>query len=349
MTANPAPLGWFSIFRLALVQTALGAIVVLTTSTMNRVMVVELMLPAMLPGALVTLHHALQILRPRWGHGSDVGGHRTPWIIGGMAVLAIGGTGAAAAIAVMAHNTQLGIMLAVLAFALVGIGVGATGTSLLALLATSVAPERRAPAATMVWMMMIAGFIVTTILAGSFLDPFTPMRLIAVTASVSAIAFVVATAAIWGVEKRAPQLERDAQKASKPDFKISLRQVWSESQARRFTIFIFISMLAYSMQDLILEPYAGVVFGLTRANRQSLRARRTAACSSVCCLWPSLQIPASDSGRSEAGQLPGVSARPQLSSRSYPPRAAPTCCRLRSRCSPSALPTAPMRSRPSAR
>lgn len=263
MTSTQAPLGWFSIFRLALVQTALGAIVVLTTSTMNRVMVVELMLPAMLPGALVTLHHALQILRPRWGHGSDVGGHRTPWIIGGMAVLAIGGTGAAAAIAVMAHNTQLGIVLAIVAFALVGIGVGATGTSLLALLATSVAPERRAPAATMVWMMMIAGFIVTTILAGSFLDPFTPMRLVAVTATVSAIAFVVATIAIWGVEKRAPQFERDAQKASKPDFKISLRQVWSEQQARRFTIFIFISMLAYSMQDLILEPYAGVVFGLT--------------------------------------------------------------------------------------
>lgn len=263
MTSTLAPLGWFSIFRLALVQTALGAIVVLTTSTMNRVMVVELMLPAMLPGALVTLHHALQILRPRWGHGSDVGGHRTPWIIGGMAVLAMGGTGAAAAIAVMAHNTQLGIALAVIAFALVGIGVGATGTSLLALLATSVAPERRAPAATMVWMMMIAGFIVTTILAGSFLDPFTPMRLVAVTASVSVIAFIVATIAIWGVERRAPQLERDAQKASKPDFKVSLRQVWSEQQARRFTIFIFISMLAYSMQDLILEPYAGIVFGLT--------------------------------------------------------------------------------------
>lgn len=263
MTSTLAPLGWFSIFRLALVQTALGAIVVLTTSTMNRVMVVELLLPAVLPGALVTLHHALQILRPRWGHGSDVGGHRTPWIIGGMAVLAIGATGAAGAIAVMAHNTQLGIVLAVLAFALVGIGVGATGTSLLALLATSVAPDRRAPAATLVWMMMIAGFIVTTILAGSFLDPFTPMRLVAVTATVSAIAFVVATIAIWGVERRAPQLERDAQKASKPDFKVSLQQVWGEPQARRFTIFIFISMLAYSMQDLILEPYAGLVFGLT--------------------------------------------------------------------------------------
>ncbi|MCA3659868.1 MAG: PucC family protein, partial [Methylobacterium sp.] len=65
------PLGWLGIFRLGLVQTALGAIVVLTTSTINRVMVVELALPAMLPGLLVGLHYAVQVLRPRWGHGAD--------------------------------------------------------------------------------------------------------------------------------------------------------------------------------------------------------------------------------------------------------------------------------------
>jgi len=85
------PLTWISIIRLGLVQTALGAIVVLTTSTLNRIMVVEYALPAVLPGALVALHYGVQMSRPRWGYGSDVGGRRTPWIIGGMAVLAIGG------------------------------------------------------------------------------------------------------------------------------------------------------------------------------------------------------------------------------------------------------------------
>ena len=72
MTA--APLGWLGIVRLGLVQTALGAIVVLTTSTLNRVMVVELALPATLPGALVAMHYAVQVLRPRLGYGSDVSG-----------------------------------------------------------------------------------------------------------------------------------------------------------------------------------------------------------------------------------------------------------------------------------
>ena len=40
-------------------------------------------------------------------------------------------------------------------------------------------------------------------------------------------------------------------------------EIWRETQARRFAIFIFVSMLAYSAQDLILEPFAGAVFGMT--------------------------------------------------------------------------------------
>ena len=76
-------LSWFGIVRLGIVQTALGAIIVLTTSTLNRVMVVELAMAASLPGFLVALHYGVQILRPRWGYGSDIGGQRTTWIIGG--------------------------------------------------------------------------------------------------------------------------------------------------------------------------------------------------------------------------------------------------------------------------
>ncbi len=138
---NTGGLGWAGIFRLGLVQTALGSIVVLTTATINRVMVVELALAAMLPGALVGLHYGVQFMRPRFGHGSDLGGHRSPWIIGGMAVLAIGGISAALATAWMETNLAAGIVLATLAFVLVGLGVAASGTTLLALLAGLVIPK----------------------------------------------------------------------------------------------------------------------------------------------------------------------------------------------------------------
>ncbi len=262
MTARP--LGWVGIVRLGLVQTALGAIVVLTTSTMNRVMVVELALPAMLPGALVALHYALQVLRPRLGYGSDVGGRRTPWIVGGMAVLAAGGVGAALAVALMAASPLLGIALAVLAFVLIGIGVGASGTALLVLLAKRVDAQRRAAAATTTWVMMICGFIVTAGLAGHFLDPYSPARLAAVTATVASIALALTVVAVWGIEGRGERTARDlAPEAAKTPFRLALAQVWAEPQSRRFAIFIFVSMLAYSAQDLILEPFAGTVFGMT--------------------------------------------------------------------------------------
>ncbi len=258
-------LGWFGIVRLGLVQTALGAIVVLTTSTMNRVMVVELALPAALPGALVAFHYALQFLRPRWGYGADVSGRRTPWIFGGMITLAAGGVGASIATAWMATNLVAGVLLAVVAFAAIGAGVGAAGTNLLAFLATRVSAERRGAAATIVWMMMIAGFVVTTITAGHYLDPFSTMRLIAVTSAVSAVAVIVTALALWKMESEQERhkVVETSSETNKTPFRDAFAQVWQEADARRFTIFVFVSMLAYSMQDLILEPFAGLVFGMT--------------------------------------------------------------------------------------
>lgn len=258
------PLSWFGIFRLGLVQTGLGAIVVLTTSTLNRVMVVELAMPAMLPGALVAIHYALQVFRPAWGHGSDLGARRTPWIIGGMAVLAMGGLLASVATAWMATNPHFGIALAVVAFCLIGGGVGAAGTSLLVLLAKRTDDRRRAAAATIVWVMMIAGFVVTTGLAGHFLDPFSPARLVMVSGCVSIAAMCLTFAGVWGIEGQtvASRLSHESERATS-SFKQAFKDVWSEPQSRRFAIFVFVSMLAYSAQDLILEPFAGVVFGFT--------------------------------------------------------------------------------------
>lgn len=267
--SEPAGLSWFGIIRLGLIQTALGAIVVLTTSTLNRVMVVELGLLAMLPGALVGWHYAIQMLRPRWGYGSDVGGRRTPWIIGGMAILGIGGALAALATALMSVALMSGLVLSIIAFTLIGVGVGACGTSLLTLLATTVAPLRRAAAASTVWIMMIAGFVVTAITVGTLLEGFTFTKLVMVASGVSLVSFVVTVVAVWGIEPRTvpaagPAAHQGAHEPEpKPPFRTALKEVWGETAARRFTVFVFVSMLAYSMQDLILEPFAGVVFGMT--------------------------------------------------------------------------------------
>ncbi|WP_018411928.1 BCD family MFS transporter [Methyloversatilis thermotolerans] len=260
-------LGWGGIVRLGLVQTALGAVVVLTTSTLNRVMVVEMAMPAMLPGALVALHYAVQMLRPRMGHGSDLGGRRTPWIIGGMALLCAGGLLAAIGTVWMAHSPRAGIALSLVAFVAIGAGVGAAGTSLLVLLAKQVDDARRPAAATLVWMMMILGFALTAGVTGRLLDPFSVERLLRVVAVTCGLAFVLACWAVRGVERRVPAGGPSHVLGGYPDkstpFRAALAQVWAEPSARLFTLFVFMSMLAYSAQDLILEPFAGTVFAYT--------------------------------------------------------------------------------------
>lgn len=259
-----AGLGWLDILRLGLVQAALGAIVVLTNSTLNRVMIVELGLAAIIPGLLVGVHYGVQITRPLWGHRSDTGGSRTIWILLGLALLALAGTLASTTTLLFADHPALGLLLAFAAYVLIGIGIGASGTSLLALLATRTPPERRATAATITWMMMILGIIVTSIITGIALEPYSHLRLIQVTAATGAVAFAIAWLAVLGIERK-PAIGGAARETAPAParFSDSLREVWNDGEARLFTLFIAMSMLAYSTQDLILEPFAGLLFGMS--------------------------------------------------------------------------------------
>ena len=256
-----AGLGWFGIFRLGLVQASLGSVVVLTTSTLNRLMVVELSLLAAIPGALVGLHYAVQMLRPLWGHLSDQSQSRTRWIVGGVACLAVAGTLASIATALMATSLALGLMLATIAYVAIGFGIGASGTAVLALLAARTVAGRRAAAATLVWTLMIFGIVMTAGVTGALLDPFSFERLVAITAITGAAALALTCIAVWGIERSGTDLDRS--EAAKVPFREAFGEAWADPEARMFTVFVFVSMLAYSTQDLILEPFGGLVHGLS--------------------------------------------------------------------------------------
>ena len=270
---TPRPFGWFDIVRLGLVQACLGSMVVVATSTLNRIMVVELALPALLPGLLVGLHYAVQLVRPRMGFGADQGRRCTPWMMAGVVTLALGGNLAAWGTTWMARDFTQGLWMCMCAFALIGVGVSACGTSLLALMAKRVPQEMRAPAATTVWVMMIIGFALTAVSVGKLIEPYSPARLLEVTVGLGVVICVITALAIWRLETptttpiaEAHQLasaneEGVGQQAR--DFKRALAEVWSQPQARMFTLFVFLSMLAYSLQDLILEPFAGAIFGMS--------------------------------------------------------------------------------------
>jgi BCD family chlorophyll transporter-like MFS transporter len=285
--------GWWQVARLGVVQACLGAMVVVATSTLNRIMVVELSLPALVPGLLVGFHYVVQMVRPRMGFGADQGRRCSPWMLGGVAVLAVGGTLAAWATAWMADHFWQGLAVCLMAFALIGLGVSACGTSLLALMAKRVPEDMRAPAATTVWVMMIMGFAITAVTVGKLIEPYTPERVIEVTAGLGVLICVLTTLSLWRLEGEggavvatadsanavraanasnasnasnaldtasdmAPRQERNLRQ-----FRAALAEAWADPQAKLFTVFVFLSMLAYSSQDLILEPFAGAIFGMS--------------------------------------------------------------------------------------
>ena len=266
--ASPAPenasagFGWLGIARIGMVQAAIGALVMLATTVLNRLMVVEFALAAAIPAGLVAWHYAVQLGRPLWGHGSDKGGNRTLWIIGGVALLAAASLLATQATLMLGSSPALGFTLAVIAYTLIGAGVGAGGTSALALLASGVAPQRRAAAAALTWIMMVAGIVASAITVGKLIQPFSPERLLLVAGGLALVMVALTALATFRLERQAGRFGHAAEDGEAPDFGAAIREIWNETAARRFTIFIFVSMIAFSMQDLILEPFAGLVFGM---------------------------------------------------------------------------------------
>ena len=140
-------------------------------------------------------------------------------------------------------------------------GVGASGTSLLALLATHTAKRRRAAAATITWLMMIFGIAVTATIVGKLLDPYSVQRMIKIVFGLTMLTILLTGVVTLNIERGLERVKENANKSQ--SFILGLKIIWANGQTKRFTIFVFLSMTAYFMQELILEPYSGLVFSFT--------------------------------------------------------------------------------------
>ncbi len=264
--------GWGTLARLCLVNAAIGGLAALPVNLFNRLMTVELALPALLPGLLVALHYGVQLTRPMWGHRSDAKGGRTPFIVGGMVVVGAGVLGAAWGIGVAASSVPAALAIWVGSYAAIGLGIGAAGTSFLALLA-SASGARKGGVATMAWLFLIAGAIAASIGTGIALEPYSPARLVSVVAVVVMIAVALCILATWRVERG---VEADPQPNDMP-LGEALRTTWADPVARRFTGFVFLSILAFYLSELIFEPFAGHVHGLSPEDSTKLSGGKDGA------------------------------------------------------------------------
>lgn len=265
-------LGWGGITRLCLANAAIGALSALPLNLFNRLMTVELALPAILPGLLVALHYGVQFTRPYWGHRSDARGGRTPFVLGGIAVVGLGLILAAYGIAVVDDPT-LAILTWIVGYIAIGLGIGAAGTSFLALLATAAPDDKKGAAATVAWLALIIGAIAASIGSGIALEPYSDARLMAVVPVVAAAALMVAFIATVGVERRLGAVPAP----SEPKLGPALRETWDDPAARAFTGFVFLSIFAFFLSELVLEPFAGHVHGLPPEDSTKLSGAKDGA------------------------------------------------------------------------
>ncbi len=272
------------LLRLSLFQISVGMALVLLIGTLNRVMIVELDVPASLVGIMLALPLLFAPFRAVIGFRSDhhrsvLGWKRVPFIwqgtlvqFGGLAImpfalLVLSGAGEAANAPVWVGRLGAG-----LAFLLVGAGLHTTQTIGLAL-ATDLAPVESHPKVVgLMYVMLLVGMILSALLFGTALVNFTPARLVQVIQGCALATMVLNVIALWKQEARRPARAGSPAPPADASFSDSWRAFTRGSSAVRRLAAIGLGTMAFSMEDVLLEPYGGQILHLTVGSTTKLTA-----------------------------------------------------------------------------
>ncbi len=272
------PLG--RLLRLSLFQVSVAMAIVLLNGTLNRVMIVELGLPAWLVSTMISIPIVFAPLRALIGFRSDtyrsaLGWRRVPFIwmgtlvqFGGLAIMPF-------AVIVLSGQTELppppwmGPAAAALAFLLVGAGLHTTQTAGLAL-ATDLASDRLRPrVVALLYVVFLIGSIGSASVLGWLLADFSQVRLIQVVQGAAVVTMVLNCVALWKQEPRRP---RPGGVEPRPSFATAWRAFSRSERSLRFLLGVALGTLAFTMQDILLEPYGGEILGLAVGSTTLLTA-----------------------------------------------------------------------------
>ena len=270
------PLG--RLMRLSLFQVTVGMAAVLLIGTLNRVMIVELEVPAWIVAVMLSLPLVFAPLRALVGFRSDthrsvLGWRRVPYIwfgtllqFGGLAIMPF-------ALLLLSGDTTgplwAGQVAAALAFVLVGAGLHTTQTVGLAL-ATDLAPAHARPkVVALLCVMLLVGMMVSAVAFGLLLADFSKVRLIQVIQGSALVTIMLNGLALWKQEARDPHRTKEA---PRPSFSESWASYAGQGRARRRLVATGLGTAAFSMQDILLEPYGGQILHLPVAATTALTA-----------------------------------------------------------------------------
>ncbi len=273
------PLG--QLLRLSLFQISVGMAAVMLLGTLNRVMIVELSVPAMIVAGMIAIPVLIAPFRALLGFRSDtyrsaIGWKRVPylwfgtlWQFGGLAIMPM-------SLLVLAGDTAIdagifGQVAAALAFLLTGLGMHMTQTAGLALAADRATEETRAKVVSLLYVMYLIGMAISAIVIGTLLRDYSALHLVQVVQGAAVMTLVLNVIALWKQEKMSP-MTRAERAAPRPAFREAWGDFTREGDILRLVVVIFLGTMAFNMQDVLLEPYGGEVLGLSVSSTTLLTA-----------------------------------------------------------------------------
>lgn len=273
------PLG--QLLRLSLFQVSVGMAMVLLLGTLNRVMIVELGVPATVVAVMIALPVLVAPFRALLGHRSDtyrsaIGWKRVPylwfgslWQMGGLAIMPF-------ALIVLSGDQTLGPdwageALAAAAFLMTGLGLHMTQTAGLALAADRADDATRPRVVALLYVMYLLGMAVASVVVGWLLRDFSDLRLIRVVQGCAVATLALNLVALWKQERIRP-----ASAAEREAPRLRFAEAWADfaagGTAGRLLTVVAVGALGFNMQDVLLEPYGGEILGLPVAATTLLTA-----------------------------------------------------------------------------
>lgn len=305
----PAKISLLTMFRLGLFQMGLGIMSILTLGVLNRIMIKELAIPATLVAGTIAMHQFVAPARLWFGQLSDakpiLGYHRTGYVWIGTALFVIASFLAVQVIWQLSSSlysqgwtTPTYAWLAFLAgiFALYGLALSSSSTPFAALLVDVSDEDNRSKLVGIVWSMLMVGIVIGAIISARLLPaPVTctetvntislysrPAELAFLQNSVNrlfllmpAVVFGLAVLATVGVENKYSRYTSRSSLVNREDsitLPRALRVLTASRQTGLFFTFLMVMTISLFMQEAVMEPYGGEVFGMCVADTTKLNA-----------------------------------------------------------------------------
>lgn len=267
-------MNWKKVVQLVMVHVGVSITVVPVTSTLNRIMIADMHLSAFLVGVLIALPYLLSPLQVLMGDWTDRatlwGRHRSPWIVIGGLMASFGSYLTPHGVFAMNHHWGIGLLAAVGAFTLWGVGVNIASVSYLSLLTelTETQPQWRNRTVSTMWTVMILATIATSLVLSILLDPYTVPSLYTAFGAIWLVASILILFGSSNIEPPPAKERRLHHSANNP--LVTFQLLANNPAARRFFYYLLLVLISIHAQDVLLEPFGAEAMAMPVAQTSRL-------------------------------------------------------------------------------